>query len=66
MPLLVPQKFSSAFEVENARDIRSVWGVIRDLQCRDPFPIVSDTAKVVVSFVHEYTLLLLGTPGWLP
>jgi hypothetical protein len=63
MPSLVSQKLSAAVGDENARDIRSVWGVIRDLQCRDPFPIVSDTAKVVVSFVHEYMLLLLGTPG---
>jgi regulator-associated protein of mTOR len=63
MPSLVSQKFSAAVGDENARDIRSVWGVIRDLQCRDPFPIVSDTAKVVVSFVHEYMLLLLGTRG---
>lgn len=62
-PSLVPSQFLAEVGSENAKDIRYIWGVIRDLQCRDPFPIVSDTAKIVVSFVHEYVLMLYGSRG---
>ena len=60
IPSPLQTNYLSEIGLENAKDFRFLWSVIRDLQHRDPFPIVSDTAKIVVSVVYEYVLMLYG------